>query len=349
MKFIYCAECGKAQPAGKHCLWCGSTAEGSRVQEPVIRKNAADTFAAAERAVASGDFKRAQEQTASLARLLPDTATAYWLRTLAVNQCRDAAELIASGISKEIDPDFAMALQTASDIELAAYRQIMATVSEIRDALCKAIREYEIQYLRQKNIRGLASDYAQRTDACRAKLEERYAALEAAERAILELESEGTVLLHDTVQAQRTSESEILALSKELADVRGIEPEMSASLKQRISTAMQRSEFAATQFREMQEKHPWKEKETRLRQQLEKAAADCQRAEAELTSLNREIQNTTAELIAKEDDLHAAATAAMEYNFAFGIQFIGEERAVAVLRQAGLKNPVLPKNITKGR
>ena len=349
MKFVYCSSCGKAQPAGTNCLWCGTAQAGSRAEEPVIRRNARSVFQAAERAVASGDRKNAAAQTDVLARLLPDTAAAYWLRSLAANGCRDAGELIANGVSAANDPDFAIALQTASGIELDAYQQIRETVSRVKTELVSALQKETVRLLRDANVQEMRDSFAKRTEECRRSLQERYAAVQSAENAILALETDGTVLIQDIVRAQRDSERVILNIEKELGSSAVGEPTTAGSLIRRIGTAFHRSEIAAGQYREMQETHPWREKSDALHRQLDQAAAACKKAEDDLAALNREISDKAEALEQRNTTLRDAIAAAGMYRFAAGFALIGREKSLAVLRQAGLHDPALPETIRKGR
>lgn len=337
MKYLRCEACGKAQPAAAKCVYCGAQTGSAPVTDIPVHPNAAAALQDAEQAAAKGDFKRASELTAKLTAKLPDSASVFWIRTLAQNRCRNTGELIMHGISAQTDPDFANAEALSEGIEHDAIRQAADAAEAVQKKLTDALRRLQYQELRDADVYRLRDDAAKKTEACKEKLYACWEQLRKVESALCALDLNGELLIHSEREAIKSAGAGAIQEQRKINETANrIDSSDLQATSFRLSALLCRSEAANAQIRAMQHGHPWTASQKTLLNQRAEARSACEKAVADFQRLNAEIAEQAEKLTAADQKYRSAILNAEEMNFTAGAALLGADAFLDVLASAGI-------------
>jgi len=154
MKLYECSKCKKVLYENSVCPFCGNLEFGI-LREILVCDEVSDDFSTAEKCIETEDYENALKHLDNVVEWVPTSAAVFWMRLLASNCCSGIAELISSGISIEDDPNFYNGNRCAEDREKMVFSELEDVILGIRNTLKNKINDKELMLIRQLEIERL--------------------------------------------------------------------------------------------------------------------------------------------------------------------------------------------------
>ena len=338
MIIVKCSECGTYMHKNDRCYICGNTKNFDTIfSDSAIHSNVRFEFEKLETLISNGKFEEALVLSNDVLEWMPNFSSAFWLKLLAKNHCKNDEELIKKGFSYSESAEYYNACKYANEHQKEIYEFITKIIEDTKNNLLNKIDKIEYREKELLPVIQYSEEIPVETEKFKNRLFSLWSDLRKIESNIISTEMDCKLLHKECETALLSTKRKADLLEKEVAKLTECPEDDFHNYKIQFSDLLYLTEQAIISIDFKTRPHPWVTEYQRLVNERNKVCSEIAAELNKMKDYQTKIKAVISSIEKIEEKSQKAKNCVEKYEFIFAKKFLGETEYSDAFLKAGVR------------